>query len=204
MRCMKFLCTSRLILPGLLNDGSIDCGLAVTQAITRSLLAPWLSLSRWEQKWTKLRIWCGRAPLRWGHRMSVGNTCKLSRDSYCTQDCPFHYGVILPPISIVLFTPYQTLISWRYIIISFYVLKLCTNEASMPNLWTYFQCWFLKTCICIKRGVIWWLWAGLKAKRLSFSYFLCKMNRSVIFCHFSSVLPLCHVLGNKYWKITEN
>ena len=86
-------------------------------------------------------------------------------------------GSKIPPISIVLFTPYQTLISWRYIIISFYVLKLCTNEASMPNLRTYFQCWFLKTCICIKRGVIWWLWAGLKAKRLSFSYFLCKMNR---------------------------
>ena len=40
----------------------------------------------------------------------------------------------VPPISIVMFTPYQALISWRYKIISSYVLKLYSNESPILKL----------------------------------------------------------------------
>ena len=71
----------------------------------------------------------------------------LSSDmQYCVRICftalmercvwALHY---IPPISIVLFTPYQTLISWRYRIISFYVVKLCTNKASIPIFYKLFS-----------------------------------------------------------------
>ena len=43
----------------------------------------------------------------------------------------------------------------------------------------------------------------LKAKRLSFSYFLCRMNRFVIFfCYFPSETTLLSYIKNKYRKIT--